>query len=301
MPAISQLLTATVQALHTHLIASVVSCATQIDNGWWISGFPARLAVPTTTSGAQQVVPIRPVVAAGDDLTVVCDARLAWSLTRIMLRWLDTPVDTLPDDDPRRRLAAASPVFRRAGVAGPLVDLTVGVGIATFPVGAPVATAYDGAADMCRWAKGHRTEQGWTEHVVAWARPDRPPVSPVAAVQGRRTVGLTCQPYPGAAFNDLLEQWLGDTPGSLRSTTHPLARSWIKSLHTLVEQGPAAVHLELSRRNQHSRGGPPPELTGRLTAGRTNATDWVRRPTPFLDAVELLDLDLQLDPAEVNQ
>ena len=53
-------------------------------------------------------LPVRPIVVAGDDLTVVCDARLALPLVRYALDWLDADPERIADPaDPRVALHRA--------------------------------------------------------------------------------------------------------------------------------------------------------------------------------------------------
>lgn len=53
-------------------------------------------------------IPVRPIVVAGDDLTVVCDARLALPLVRYALDWLDADPARIADPaDPRVALHRA--------------------------------------------------------------------------------------------------------------------------------------------------------------------------------------------------
>lgn len=296
---VSAALQKAMDALHRHVVIAVLGHAEACEDDWRITGFPSHLNVTAARDDRRRpVVPIRPVVAAGDDLTLVCDARLAFSITRMIFNWLDADLTGVPADDPRQVLAAAGSEFRRTGSDGsPQLGLTVGVGIATFNVGAPFATAYEAAAQMCDWAKDRRSQSGGQDHVLAWTRPDRPPAAHLTQLEALQKAGLTRQPYPAHAFRALLEDLLGDGDGSLRSTVTPVPRTWVKSLHTLVHGGPAALRAEITRRGANSAVLVPEELLKRALNGASHAaTDWTVKGTSILDAIALMDLHLDLHP-----
>ncbi|WP_210752193.1 hypothetical protein [Nocardiopsis alborubida] len=247
-------------------------------------------------------LPVRPVVVAGDDLTVLCDARLALSLVRYALDWLDAdPVRVGDDRDPRvglhRALAEAHgdrpgggrTVVAPDGAAHTTFVPTVGVGVAVQPVGAPLSLGYDLCEAMCRRAKQHRLHVAEAdpgagdEHAVAWTtrldgvgrvlrRLDRARQAPVPR---------TCLPLTGTGFARFLDRYLSATaPDSLLADGDTRQRGWLVSaLVPLLESG-ADPGPELARR-------------ARVTGG---PVDLPRGWTPggLLDAVEVMDL--HLDP-----
>ncbi|NYH50741.1 hypothetical protein HNR06_000330 [Nocardiopsis arvandica] len=257
-------------------------------------------------------VPVRPVVVAGDDLTVLCDARLALSLARYATDWLDAdPVLVGDPRDPRvglhRALAEVHGERVHSGqshgghsgggrtVVGPggaehtTFVPTVGVGIAVQPVGAPLSLGYDLCEAMCRRAKEHRVRLAGDdpaapdEHAVAWTtrldgvdrvlrRLDRARGEPAP-----RT-GL---PLTGTGFTRFLDRYLSATaPGSLLADGGTRHRGWlVSSLVPLLESG-TDPGPELARRAHVT--GDPVELP----------LDWT--PGALLDAVEVMDL--YLDP-----
>ena len=247
-------------------------------------------------------LPVRPVVVAGDDLTVVCDARLALSLVRYALEWLDADPRRIADPtDPRvalhRVLGDAHGEGSYAGrtVAGPKRNghttfvPTVGAGVAIQPVGAPLFLGYDMCEAMCRRAKEYRTALRETtptmdEHAVAWTtrydgvervlrRLDRD-----RAATPRRRTSL---PMTGSAFLRFLDDYLSEAaPGSLLAGGDTHRRGWLVSvLAPLLESG-GEPEPELLRRARVT--GHPVELP----------RDWT--PGGLLDAVEVMDL--YLDP-----
>lgn len=247
-------------------------------------------------------VPVRPIVVAGDDLTLVCDARLALSLVRYALDWLDADPARVGDPrDPRvglhRALARAHGDRPGGGrvVTGPggrthtTFVPTVGAGVAVQPVGAPLSLGYDLCEAMCRRAKQHRLERGEArpgladEHAVAWTtrvdgagrvlrRMDRARQAPVPRTE---------LPLTGSGFAGFLDRYLSPTtPGSLLADGDTRHRGWLVSaLAPLLEAG-AEPGPELARRAQVT--GEPVVLPRGWTPGG------------LLDAVAVMDL--YLDP-----
>ncbi|WP_304455528.1 hypothetical protein [Nocardiopsis sp. YSL2] len=260
------------------------------------SGAAAPLTLDRSPTGTVRL-PVRPIVVAGDDLTVLCDARLALSLTRYALDWLDADPERIgAAGDPRvalhRALARAHGGADARAVTGAdgthtTFVPTVGVGIAVQPVGAPLSLGYDLCEAMCRRAKDHRVERveggAPDDHAVAWttrfdgvdrvlrrldrARSSAPP--------------RTALPLTGAAFADFLDRYLSPcAPGSLLADGDTRHRSWlVSSLVPLLEAG----------------GDPSAELHRRARASGVRTAlprDWT--PGALLDAVEVMDL--HLDP-----
>ncbi|GAB3466097.1 hypothetical protein GCM10027570_55010 [Streptomonospora sediminis] len=245
---------------------------------------------PRTVRGTVYV-PVRPVVVAGDDLTVICDARLAWSATRFALDWLDTDPAALAPDDPRAAMA------RRAGLAPWTRNLaggrttgvpSAGIGIAVQPVGAPLSVGYDICAALCDEAKDHRKQapERLDDHVVAWSHDFDDPARVVAKLRADRCApapggpGRTALPMTGTEFHSFLRDYLDpQSPGSLRAAGLSGQRSWLLSrLAPLLQDGRD----------------PGPELQRRSDLGLP-----VKLPDPFardrlLDALALLDLHLDV-------
>ncbi|MDE3723731.1 hypothetical protein PWG71_20260 [Nocardiopsis sp. N85] len=245
-------------------------------------------------------LPVRPIVVAGDDLTVLCDARLALSLVRYVLDWLDVDPGRIGDpDDPRaalhRTLADAHGdrpgggrvVARSDGRSHTTFVPTVGVGIAVQPVGAPLSLGHESCEAMCRTAKRHRVaamEGGAPdEHTVAWTTR----VDGVDRLLGRWEAARrgplprTALPLTGTGFAGFLDRYLAaDAPGSLTADRDSRRRGWlISALVPLLESG-VDPEPEIARRARVT--GAPVDLP----------RDWT--PAGLLDAVEMMDL--YLDP-----
>ncbi|WP_067968318.1 hypothetical protein [Nocardiopsis trehalosi] len=246
---------------------------------------------PRTERGTVYV-PVRPVVVAGDDLTIICDARLAWSVTRFALSWLDTDPAAIAPGDPRSAMASRAgeePWGRRVGATGVVTGVpSAGVGIAVQPVGAPLAVGYDICAALCDRAKEHRKEaaERLDDHVVAWSHVFDDPARVLARLEEAREprgdagAARTTLPMTGAELHAFLRDYLDPgAPRGLRAPAMAGQRSWLLSrlgplLHDGHDPGP-----ELARRRDL---GVPVHLPEPLT------------PAALLDALPLLDL--HLDP-----
>ena len=242
-------------------------------------------------------LPVRPIVVAGDDLTVLCDARLAFSMVRYALDWIDADPERIGDaSDPRvalhRALASAHGSGGRTVRAGDREHTTfvptVGVGIAVQPVGAPLSLGYDLCEAMCRAAKTHRVAKAEhdpgaaEEHTVAWTTRfdgvDR--VLRAMEADRRAEPSRTARPMSGGDFSRFLDRYLDERTGGLLLGGDTRQRGWmISSLVPLLESG-ADPAPELARRAQ---------VTGRPVALPRGWT-----PGELLDAVEVMDL--YLDP-----
>ncbi|GEM_PF-1624553 len=172
----------------------------------WVSGAPVALEFPLHRSDSDGIdeiddvdandarkwlLPIRPWVTAGDDVVLVCESRIAWTLAAAVIDWLDS-ADTAHTDehDPRTRLRKASPVFGRDDH----LAVTVGIGIAVVPVGYSLAAAHDLAAGLCTSAKQtrrlhHSTDGG---HIVDWYRGT---ADPAVVLSDRADPGGGLRPY----------------------------------------------------------------------------------------------------------
>nr|WP_239648077.1 hypothetical protein [Nocardiopsis ganjiahuensis] len=250
-------------------------------------------------------LPVRPIVVAGDDLTVLCDARLALSMVRYALEWLDADPELIGDpEDPRvalhralaeengggataNRAAWGRTVVAADGRSHSTAVPTVGVGIAVQPVGAPLSLGYDLCEAMCRLAKERRLAAAAAdpaaaqEHTVAWTTRfdgvDRVLSRVGLALRAERP--RTALPMTGTAFARFLDRYLS-VRGGLGADGDTRHRGWLVStLVPLLESG-ADPGAELSRRAH---------VTGRPVALPEGWT-----PGELLDAVGVMDL--YLDP-----
>lgn len=223
------------------------------------------------------LLPLRPVLLGGDDLTFLCDGRIALHLAEVAL-------DSFSGEIPN------------------LGVVTACAGVALVPAHTPFDRAYELAEALCRSAKARRREKndssGWIDWHIGAPRPGEG----VSDLRGRAfahrlgnlQLELTCRPYRlGASVSDR-ETWrwlartvIGSGQDGFRGERWSRHRNKLKELASVVREGPDGV-----RRTQESW-----TVASGLTwpGGLDQANgflDGVR--TPLLDAIELLDVHLPL-------
>ncbi|MGH8899547.1 MAG: Cas10/Cmr2 second palm domain-containing protein [Egibacteraceae bacterium] len=135
-------------------------------------------------------LPLRPILLGGDDLTFVCDGRLALDLAVTAAQALEGTLTHL------------GPVSACAGVA-------------VVPVHAPFIRAYQLAEALCQQAKRAREREQWSGGAVDWHIGAVRPGTSVEALrerhyQGKGGVELTARPYPLNGQGGLSWSWLRD-------------------------------------------------------------------------------------------
>lgn len=234
----------------------------------------------------RRALPLRPILLGGDDLTFVCDGRIALSLARVAIEAMAKIAPEHLGGEP----------------------LTACAGVAIVPVHAPFAGAYALSAALTRSAKAlSRTLDD--APAIDW-HVGLPRASSLAEVRRREYGGsdgamatddprpwlLTRRPYP-LHGDDLSLDWLLDDlldgPDGLR-VGWAERRGKAKELRRLVRQGHEALASALrawSREEQRRRApeaDPAPWFPAPIEAGR----GFVAGRTPLLDAIELIDLHL---------
>lgn len=237
------------------------------------------------TAGDTVFLPLRPVLLGGDDLTFVCDGRIALDLATFALEEL-------------------------AKVELPhLGRLTACAGVALVKAHAPFHRGHAFAEVLCRSTKEarHRENQrghGDTGCWLDWHIGSTRPSDGVEDVRrrGYRQGDLTMRPYPLVRSDGREPSWvwldselLG--PGNQSATADEgfrgalrwaRSRNRVKKLASLVPDGADAVQRQMDAWNAIEAG---IELPAGLAKG-----GFIGRATPLLDAIELLDLHLRLEP-----
>jgi len=234
-----------------------------------LGGFPLH------TDGRKLYLPIRPVLAGGDDLTFLCDGRIGLSLARTALETLHgTPV----------------PEFNSAVGAC--------AGVAIVKTHAPFSRAYRMAKALCARAKAAIVESDTApQYFLDWHIGYASPMESVNDLRmreyqvGKRT--LTMRPY--ALGSDAVPHtfvWLdevvlgrggaGDSGGGFQNDWWQQRRGKIKRLLELVREGPDAVAAAVDG--------------WKVTVGLTPVPAYLESGgytgpvTPIVDAIELLDV-----------
>lgn len=259
-----------------------------------LHGTPYELGFPLKSDNPQTVfLPFRPILFGGDDLTFVCDGRIALDLAVTALREF------------------AKHHIPHLGEHGAETVLTACAGVALVKAHAPFHRSYTLAEDLCRSAKQAR--QSETQHGLAdtgcwldWHIGSTRPSDGIGDVRRREyqagNLTLTMRPYPVTTFNRRKESWewldmelLG--PGSLsqtarrgfRGTPHwAQSRSRVKKLGALIVDGADAVQRQMNAWRAIE-----PRIA--LPAG-LNESGFIGGQTPLLDAIELMDLHMRLEP-----
>ena len=254
-------------AVARHTVDAVVPTDREDGPRWLVAGTVPELAVPLAVAedGAVQL-PLRPVLLGGDDLTLVCDGRIALDLAATAVRAFAAPLAT----------------------AGHQGQFSACAGVAVVPAHAPFLRAYQLAAELCTSAKARWRAGGQVGGALDWHLGATSPGVSVASLRSARAQQgqhLTCRPYTiGNGTGVTSWEWLrtellpalrGDLWGARRGKVHALAEA--------TPRGRGAVHdlLETWRVVTPDLRLPPP-LADDDPFGGTAAT-------PLLDAAELLD------------
>ncbi len=271
----------------------------QRNGGFCVRGQPGPpgqldFELGTDRDGAIRL-PLRPILLGGDDLTFVCDGRIALDLATTALRAFAEHSSAITDLE----ILGSAPVTACAGVA-------------LVKAHAPFNRSYQLCEDLCTSAKLAKREAEsvsqsvntgcWIDWHLGTIRPDES----VVDIRERQYQGdrLTCRPYPldGDSSRRLTWEWLdgellgepandGSKQLSFRKPgVWDERRNKVKALASLVVDGGDAVRDQLEAWNSVA-----PDL--RLPSP-INANGFKGNRTPLLDAVELLDIHLRLEPAQ---
>lgn len=245
-----------------------------------------------TCNAAKNAVflPFRPILLGGDDLTFVCDGRIALDLAIAALREFDAY--TIP----------------HLGENGEETTLTASAGVALVKAHAPFHRSYALAGNLCASAKRARLTanerlQSETGCWLDWHIGSTRPADTVEDIRSREYQygNLTMRPYPLVQFNGSNQSWgwletelLG--PGRTRETAErgfrgvtcwAESRSRVKWLGALVRLGSDDIKRQVAAWNAIEDG-------VQLPAGLPDR-GFIGLQTPLLDAIELLDLHVRLE------
>ncbi len=276
-------------------------CAREEDQGCFLRGTPPDLGLrlhdwrndkTKRTNVNTVLLPLRPILLGGDDLTFLCDGRIALDLAVTAVKEFEKhPIPHL-------------------GEGGQEITLTACAGAALVKAHAPFNRGHELAEGLCRSAKRARSNAndtarsetgGWVDWHVGSTRPGES-VEDIRKRQYRRDGrDLSMRPYPLAHLAHRLQSWdwldnmlLG--PGNSSQNAEEGfrgadcwvgSRSRVKLLNTLVPNGADEIRRQLGAwRVLDSR----IRLPGGLDDG-----GHVGSATPLLDAIELLDLHMRLE------
>jgi len=248
-----------------------------IDDKGFIVGRLPQLGFKLCRREGPVFLPLQPVLLGGDDLTFLCDGRLALHLAEVAL-------DSFSAEIPH------------------LGHISACAGVALVPAHTPFDRAYELADALCSSAKKQRRETGaggsWLDWHIGTPRPGegiddlrrRTLRHRIASIQ----LELTCRPYRlgESSLEPETWRWLSDTvmgsdPDGFRGERWQQHRNKLRELAAAVRGG--TDHIGRLRDTWTVAVDLP--WPGELE--QTNGfLDGVR--TPLLDAVELLDVHLPL-------
>lgn len=282
-------------------IQRVASCIfeEESEQRWVVRGTPHELGFSLrdwrndetrkTAKGAV-FLPLRPILLGGDDLTFVCDGRIALDLAATALREFE-----------------AHQIPHLSG-SGSERTLTACAGVALVKAHAPFLRSYDLAESLCNSAKRARLDsnqrrQAETGCWLDWHVGSTRPADTVEDIRTRENHrgNLTMRPYPLAQFDGREQSWdwletdvLG--PGNRLATADrgfrgaecwAGSRSRVKRLSSLMPAGREGIARQVKAWNAIEDG-------VQLPAGLPDG-GFVGQQTPTLDAIELLDLHVRLE------
>ena len=233
------------------------------------------------TDRLQLFLPIRPILLGGDDLTFVCDGRLALDLA-----------------------ATALTEFEQDSL-GPLRQVRACAGVALVKTHTPFARAYHLAESLCTSAKRRLRDNKWTDwSALDWHIGLSSPTETLAALRHRQYGGeklpWTCRPYllcqyaPSQSepdWNWLARDVLGTNDKGFQTSDPEKTPNWqahrskLKTLREIVREGENEVRNTLEAWQVAH---PKLALPDRMRDG------FIGPHSPLLDALELLDIHFPL-------
>lgn len=181
----------------TAIVSELTRCVRETEGDFWLDAGPNP--IPLTAVDNVVMLPFRPVVAGGDDLTFLTDGRLAIDLAYKVLRHLELhgQVDLFPSDG----IAAAA-------------------GVVIMPAGVSFVSGARRAEELCQEAKGS------SQSAMVWELTTDPGV-PAPKAETSRT------PYTCDQFRDLDERILGPRVENAGAAAG-LRGEWFRNRHSRV-------------------------------------------------------------------
>jgi hypothetical protein len=259
------------------LEAVVTRVTDAIDDEAHVAGALPDLGFDLRRSEGRILLPLRPVLLGGDDLTFLCDGRIALHLAEAALDAFDADVPHLG-------------------------HVTACAGVALVPAHTPFDRAYDLAEALCSSAKAGRHHGNDSDSWIDWHIGAPRPGEPISDLRARslatrledRRLQLTCRPYRLGVDARERETWrwlsrtlLGSGQDGFRGEQWREHRNKLKELASDVREGPDGVARAREAWTAAARLVWPGDLD--KTSGFLD-----RDRTPLLDAIELLDVHLPL-------
>lgn len=239
------------------------------------------------------MLPLRPIVFGGDDVSLVCDGRLGLSIAAEYLHEFEAnaavrirQVFDMDTDAP------IVDVLKRPG------NFTACAGVAIVKTHFPFARAYDLAESLCTSAKKERAKDDLKESCIDWHLAMSGVSGDLKEIRHREYTALkpgdlTLRPVTiGANPMTTYRSWPAIEQCIIAFQSGPewaQRHNKVKALRVALRGGEIAVQRFLSKYNE---GNPLPELAG--SAANWTTTGWQDGVCGYFDAVELVDLYMPL-------
>ncbi len=257
------------------IVNRVCQATEKKDEEIWMIGKPTELSFRLAKVNGGWMLPLRPILLGGDDLTFVCDGRIALALAETALS-----------------------VFDKSNIPH-LGRISACAGIAIVRAHAPFIRTYKLAESLCTSAKRMLKEEKDSGCALDWHIGSSRPGESISSIREKQYqingYKLTCRPYRLNANKDKesVESWrwlsetlLDDSQCGLRGTRWSKRRNKVKSFCKLIRGGPEVIQKVLKTWQVIDN---KLQLPQEIENGF-----WAESRTPLLDALELLDLHLNL-------
>lgn len=252
-----------------------------------VIGIPEALCfdIHDKDKSEKKYLPIRPILIGGDDITFVCDARVAFDATvQALKKFNTTTIEQFSQYDLDSTVTACA-------------------GIAIVPVHTPFIRAYEMAEELCSnakdWIKNRNVKASALDWHIGILSPGQKIKDFRKSQYTRNGALLWCRPYCLEVDTQNIptyRDWswfasLLDGEKGIRGTVWAQHRNKIKELRALLELGQYIVskQMEAWRRSASDLGFPAP-LSNNNVFIKENEHDI----TPLADAIEIMDLYLNI-------
>lgn len=226
-------------------------------------------------------LPIRPIVAAGDDLTLITDSRVALSVTEIALKSFEK---------------CSVPYLSEEG------GITACAGVSIIPSRSPLFRAYERAEELCNIAKYWRRDNDYSHGVIDWHFDQSNSLQRIHDVRAQQygalidryteTYMMTMKPYPLGESRADVGSWLwlsrevlGTEKHGFRGEIWQSHKNKIHKLRDLLSDGRISLESSLNAwKIVDPNIGMPDGMEGGYVEGRS----------PLIDMIELLDVYIPL-------
>jgi len=229
------------------------------------------------------LLPLRPIVFGGDDVTFVCDGRLGLALAVRYVRCFETHFETRAE---------------KSDVLPLLPKTTASAGVSIVKTHYPFSRAYDLAEELTRSAKDRRQEDRRAKSFMDWhvapgdlagsldamRAPYRLPAQTGAGSRPERILFTRPVAVTGGR-EDETDRWEALRTRIRNFRDYEGAREQVKELEEKLRQGPSAVRAHVQEHD-----------LGDLLNGNTEG--FHGNETPYLDVLELMDLAVLDDELE---